>query len=393
MINIKKSDSGVYWAEFDDGEVLSEDSQYLDSVFQDAADIGGEINFDDGKTNSGLYYDFSSGFTGIKVKSVSQIRGSKKVYLQVPSGYTGDVVILDVSYQSPLIQVTAFEWEGITMRESGTHEYNWTGFHYLSNVDEGGVVYAKIKNCDVQYSKRGVLLESTDPGAWINACIFEDFHISGSRIGYEFKKDAVGGIPFNAINRINWTRCFHQSSSLTAYGYKGVDGEGHVFDDSRVYDIHLSAVSGKKISQFLATANKILILGGIMTGSSPPQYMDWQCPEGNITVLDPFEKIILGGGEVKEVRAKKYTPFVADRGIYTKPGGNDGKTATFTIPHGQASTPTVYNVVGVTPDANVGPFDKSVDATNITIKYIDRLPPPSTPGLTNNLKWYWEVLA
>ena len=393
MINIKKSDSGVYWAEFADGEVIAENSQYLDTVFQAALDLAGTIEFDDGKTTAGLNYDVSPTFAGFKAKSRTLVKGSKNVNIRVPSAYAGDVMILDTAYITPSIQLSHFTWDGLTFKEAGATSYNWKGFHFLANGDNHGIVYADIRNCDIQYASRGCLLESAHATAWINACFFENVHNAGSRVGYEWKKDAVGGIPFNAINRVNFTKCFHQSASITEYGFKGVDGEGHFFDDTRVYDIHTSTQPTKKISQFLSTANKIFILGGIMTGSTPPLYMDWQCPEGNITVLDPFEKIILGGGEVKEVRAKKYTPFVADRGIYTKPGGNDGKTATFTIPHGQSSTPTVYNVEAVTPDAAIGPFEKSVDSTNITIKYIDRLPPPSTPGLASNLKWYWEVLA
>lgn len=377
-IKIKKSDSGVYWAEFNDGEVIAENSSAVDSVFQAALNLTGDIEFDDGKTTAGVNYDFSGSFAGVKVKSRTRVRGSKNVSLRVPSAYTGDVIILDTAYITPSVQLSHFTWDGLTFKEAGATSYNWKAFHFLSNGDAHGIVYVDIRNCDIQYASRGCILESAHAGAWINACFFTDITNSGARVGFEWKKDAVGGIPFNAINRINFTRCFHQSSSITEYGFKAVDGEGHFFDDTRVYDIHESAQPNPKISQFLSTANKIFIHGGIMSSKTTPAWMDWQCPKGNITVIDPFLDPILRGD---------------NKGIRTHPSSCDGKTSVFTIPHGQITTPTIYNVKALTPDALVGHFKIDVDATNFTLTYIDRLPPPTTLGNPiGHLKWYWEVI-
>lgn len=376
-IKIKKSDSGVYWCEHSDGEVIAENSSSVDSVVKAACDLAGLIEFDDGKLETGQNYDVSGTFAGWKLKSRTHIKASKNTFIRLPQGYTGKVFIGDTTYISPSIQLSHVTIDGLAFKELGATEYNWTGFHFISNGPAHGVVYLKIIDTDIQYASKGVVLECTEPTAWINGCEFTGVHNGGGRTGFEFKKDAVGGIPFNAINRINFTRCFHQSSSITEYGYKGIDGEGHMFDDSRVYDIHTSLVPNAKISQFLPTANKIIIWGGIMTGVTPPLYMDWQCPRNNISIVDPFVDPILRGG---------------NKGIYTYPSSNDGKTTTFNIPHGQYYTPTIYNVVPITTDANVGLIEKSADATNIIIKYIDKLPPPTTPGNPiGHLKWYWEV--
>jgi hypothetical protein len=376
-IKIKKSDSGVYWAEFSDGEVIAENSSSIDNVVQAALDLAGTIEFDDGKTTAGVDYDVSGTFTGFKLKSKTNIKASKNTNIRVPQGYAGKVFIGDTAYITPSVQLSHVTIQGLSIKEIGNADYLWTGYHFIANGDNHGIVYLKMIDNDIHYPDKGVLFESAHATGWINACVLQDVHVGGARTGFEFKKDAVGGIPFNAINRLNFTRCFHQSSSITEYGYKAIDGEGHVFDDCRVYDIHLSTQSTKKLSQFLSTANKIFIWGGMMTGTSPPTYMDWQCPRRNITVIDPFiDPLIRGSG----------------KGVRTHPTSNDGKTATFTWLHGQYYTPTEFEVLPITPDANIGPFEKTADATNITIKYLDRLPPPTTPGNPiGHLKWYWEV--
>jgi hypothetical protein len=105
------------------------------------------------------------------------------------------------------------------------------------------------------------------------------------------------------------------------------------------------------------------------------QYMDWQCPTGNITVLDSF---------------------AYRQGVYTK-SDYDGKTQTISWPHNFGTPnpgsntiiPKIVRVIAASPDAALAPFSYTADATNITITFRGVLPPPPTAGNPNNLQYQW----
>lgn len=372
VTTVKKTDDDVYWAEKGDGEVIAENSSAPDSVFQAAFDEGGHITAEDG-----LYPLTLAGNTALKAKADSKIVASRSAVLVVPEGYAADVIEISTAYQGGGAggKVNSLFIDGFTMREEGTDPGKlWNGYHFISSHADG-MSNNKIQNTqfgsvydvtNIRGPKRGVLLESTTTDGWMNHIEFENINMYSTVIGFEFKKDAVGGIPFNYINRVNFRRCTTQANGHVQYGWKGIDGEGHVFDDCRCYDFH-NAAAPKIASQFLSTANKILILGGIMTIN--PTHMDWQCPVGNITVFDPF---------------------AYRQSVFTK-SDNDGKTRTFTWPHGLSVIPTLLDVTPLTPDANISPFSKTADATNITITYRGTLPPPPTAGNPDNLQWYWRT--
>jgi hypothetical protein len=372
VTKIHKTSDGVYFAEKEDGEVIAEHSSVPDSVIQAAFDEAGTIIFDDSQ-----YVLSLSGSTPLKLKNDSKIVASRTTVLQVPEDYSGVVIELGNAYQGAGVKARGIHWDGCNIREIGTTPSKlWTGFH-LKSSDPNGMSQIKIENVEFGYiynvsnnvgPLNAFLLEVTDTDCWIRDTIFRDIVTYSTVNSYVFKKDAVGGIPSTAIQRLYWQRCTVQANGYTQYGWKGIDGEANQFIDCFGYDFH-NADDPHIISQFLPNTKRNQIWGGIMTSGA--EYMDWQCPVGQIHVFDSFVY-------------KESTNTVSN---------NDGKTRSFSWAHGAGTgvTPPLVEVIPLTADAAIGPYYVTADTTNITVTYKHTIPPPATPANTSSLKWYYKA--
>lgn len=100
--------------------------------------------------------------------------------------------------------------------------------------------------------------------------------------------------------------------------------------------------------------------------------------QGNWKTTDGLTKITSSDSIVKITDQRQ---GAITEGVETQSG--DGSDTTFTIAHGCFTTPTTFDIRPLTTAAE-GPYDVTVDDTNITVTY------PFAPiSATDNLKWKW----
>jgi hypothetical protein len=356
-----------------DGRVIAESNTTPETVIQAGWDRKGDCKM------SGVH-PMSAGYTGLKFVTDLLLYADYTTKIQVPQGYTGGGIVIDPVYNGQSTIISANMIGGLKIEEQGTPARNWDGILFklnngnLTPPSTAGCCFSTFGNIYVKNAKSALTFDIIHADGWITSTKFERITVFGCKNGVECRNTlGIGTQP--GISTLHIEDLWWQTGTMGEYGAKNIIGNNFVWDNCAIWDCQVSTVNSPPdaaganmhSSQWSNLATNQVVLGGIMMHWN----VDNQAGKGQVRWID-------GHGPPPQWEFYKF--------LYSQNGSPTGSKL-YTIPHGLGTTPDFADVKALSKDASIGPFIVTKDATNVYITYIDKAPPPSTLGNTNNVRF------
>ena len=172
--------------------------------------------------------------------------------LQVPNGYSGDVLKLTGG-------INNFKIMGGQIKEVGTPQRLWNAIK-LHSSSTSGIWFNSFEKIKISNPAIAIKFLVDHVGGWINGNSFENLQIYNPNIFIDFDMTVDYTYPAG-FNRNFFANIKGQSAANTTYGVKNIRHYQNVFIDVKFWDLPAGAVS----SNIHTHACYTIIIGGIMT--------------------------------------------------------------------------------------------------------------------------------
>lgn len=245
----------TYYAVLNNGTIQSSSTTAPETVIQAALDNASFVYI------AGDTYPFSGGFSGLSVTSSGKtIIGGKNVLLQVPQGYTGDLI----KYEGSILGGGIY---GCKMGEAGTPQKLWKAIHIKSTGSSAAIKHMRFDYIQIDAPGWMVYLENTTSGAFINSMEFNNIYGYYPIIGFEW----VDAASNDGYLHNNYSHIDIQADSNTTYGFKNVMSRSPMFVGCHVQDMD---TDDTQMLIHSSCADAIIIGGSLLDGGSAGLFTD-----------------------------------------------------------------------------------------------------------------------
>lgn len=209
-------------------------------------------------------------------RNSQRVTVDESAVLQVPSGYTGTVFLMDGNGVQMRGAVVSGGGRIVEAGKSGgraTVPGQWTAFHF--RAVNSGVTAFVAEGVQVEWPGTAFKYEVQGNG-WVNGGTIKDLRILYPRV-YVETIGSTGVVSF-ASNTLR--DLMGQGGDYTEYGLKGITGRDWLFDSVAFWDFHNNPTA---VSAHIAsTAECVTIIGGTLTTRNFTN----DAPPGEVTVID-----------------------------------------------------------------------------------------------------------